>query len=294
MAEIREHPVSVQSVPIEEFGLSQKLRVTLQLAGVIASVVAPADSSGVAASDGAGALVVTSAEAPLFALSGSGVGSSAHAYKVSNANARPAIRTIVFIDVLQCGANRDALHGCLVLPLPKQVVARVAVPASDEQRVARFLLRTTLHLQRTACRLVVPSIRAAVLRQKICRPANPGSPPGGGWVDVALVVEGNAACLDRLGCSLDLGVMLRVGALGRAQPDPPRATPRGRGRARVRRREADRGGLARSAPWTSLRSYCTLSAERAGDCVRVLGDIQIQRVNAYEETTKESKETTTG
>jgi hypothetical protein len=158
IAELREHPVSVQSVPIEEFGLSQKLRVTLQLAGVIASVVAPGDSSGVAASDGAGA--VTSAEAPLFALSGSGVGSSAHAYKVSNANARPVIRTIFLIDVLQCGANRDALHGCLVLTLPKQVVARVAVRASDEQRVARFLRRTTLHLQRTACELVATSVPA--------------------------------------------------------------------------------------------------------------------------------------
>lgn len=68
MAELRVHPVSVQSVPIEEFGLSQKLRLTLQLAGVMtASVVVSRDSSAAASSDDADASVFTSAETPLIA-----------------------------------------------------------------------------------------------------------------------------------------------------------------------------------------------------------------------------------
>ena len=115
IAVLRLHPVSVQSVPIEEFGRSQKLRVTLQLAGVIASVVVPSASSVVASSDDAGASAVTSAETPLIALPGSGVDSSAHACKVSNVSARPVIRARFLMDVLQYGADRDTRHGCLAL-----------------------------------------------------------------------------------------------------------------------------------------------------------------------------------
>jgi hypothetical protein len=116
IAVLKLHPVSVQSVPIEEFGLSQKLRVTLQLAGVMtASVVVPSDSSDVASSDDADASAFTSAEAPLIALPGSGVDSSVHACKVSNVSARPVLRTRFLIEALQCGANRDTRHGCLAL-----------------------------------------------------------------------------------------------------------------------------------------------------------------------------------
>jgi hypothetical protein len=52
MAADRVHPDSVQSVPIEEFGRSQKLRVTLQASGVMSgSLVMPSGSSVVSFGD---------------------------------------------------------------------------------------------------------------------------------------------------------------------------------------------------------------------------------------------------
>jgi len=52
----RVHPDSVQSVPIEEFGRSQKLRVTLQAFGVMSeSLVIPSGSSVVSFGDADGA-----------------------------------------------------------------------------------------------------------------------------------------------------------------------------------------------------------------------------------------------
>ena len=70
----RLHPDSVQSVPIEEFGLSQKLRVTLQVAGVMtASVVVPSDSSAVVSfGDADGASGFPGVDTLLVSLLGSG------------------------------------------------------------------------------------------------------------------------------------------------------------------------------------------------------------------------------
>jgi hypothetical protein len=52
----RLHPDCVQSVPIVEFGLSQKLRVTKQAAGVMTdSVIVPSDSSAGTVRDSDGA-----------------------------------------------------------------------------------------------------------------------------------------------------------------------------------------------------------------------------------------------
>jgi hypothetical protein len=61
----------VQSVPIEEFGLSQKLRVTLQLFGVMSAVM-PSGSSVVSFGDADGASGFPGFETALVSLLGSG------------------------------------------------------------------------------------------------------------------------------------------------------------------------------------------------------------------------------
>jgi hypothetical protein len=96
----RVHPDSVQSVPTLEFGLSQKLRVTLQLFGVIApvdmpsaSVVMPSGSSVVSFGDADGASGFPGVETALVSLLGSGVDSDVHAHTVmSDARAKLVIR----------------------------------------------------------------------------------------------------------------------------------------------------------------------------------------------------------
>jgi hypothetical protein len=129
------HPDSVQSVPIEEFGLSQKLSVTEQLFGVMtASLVMPSDSSGVAPSedgdDGDDASVFLLETSPV-ALPGSGVDSSAHAYTVtSDATTRLLIRPKPFMT--SSSARRSRWPSWISLPRPRRDCAGPDAKSHDK------------------------------------------------------------------------------------------------------------------------------------------------------------------
>jgi hypothetical protein len=162
----RLHPDSVQSVPIEEFGLSQKLRVTVQLFGVMSASLVMPSGSVVSSGDADGAAGFPGSATSLVSLLGSGdVGESTPQANMAAAETEiqntPIVRNIVgsfLLDNLRRSSER-----------PHRMTERTAIVLSSSPN---NLPRPSVALRPSCDSSVTRTVRIDGCLGKSCRAAS--------------------------------------------------------------------------------------------------------------------------